>query len=145
MSASKTHAARLQIDARVFCSARRPRNRPLPLYPDPHARAELCLALGEVHRQFVPKPSPAPQWLSIPERGLYSGIASFGSIGLGKHRQRLTPWSRSGTPPPFRQPCCGESVFRCRQSLANGKSSNPGLPYALRDPVFLVDIVSIET
>jgi hypothetical protein len=27
----------------------------------------------------------------------------------------------------------------------NGRSSNPGFPYALRDPVFLVDIVSVET
>ena len=32
----------------------------LPLYPDPRTRTSLSLVLGEVHRQLVPKPSPAP-------------------------------------------------------------------------------------
>jgi hypothetical protein len=66
----------------------------LPPYPEPHTRTELCLILGEVHRQLVPKPSPAPQWLSIPERGLYTGIASFGSIGSGKTYGLILPAMR---------------------------------------------------
>jgi hypothetical protein len=66
----------------------------LPPYPDPHMRAELSLVLGEVHRQLVPKPSSAPQWLSIPERGLYTGIASFGSIGSGKTYGLILPAMR---------------------------------------------------
>ena len=66
----------------------------LPPYPDPHTRTELSLVLGEVHRQLVPKPSPAPQWLSIPERGLYTGIASFGSIGVGKTYGLILPAMR---------------------------------------------------
>ena len=66
----------------------------LPPYPDPHTRTELSLILGEVHRQFVPKPSPAPKWLSIPERGLYTGIASFGSIGSGKTYGLILPAMR---------------------------------------------------
>jgi hypothetical protein len=66
----------------------------LPPYPDPHTRTELSLVIGEVHRQLVPKPSPAPQWLSIPERGLYTGIASFGSIGSGKTYGLILPAMR---------------------------------------------------
>ena len=66
----------------------------LPPYPDPHTRTELSLVLGEVHRQFVPEPSPAPHWLSIPERGLYTGIASFGSIGSGKTYGLILPAMR---------------------------------------------------
>ena len=63
----------------------------LPPYPDPQTRTELSLILGETHRQLVPKPSSAPQWLSIPERGLYTGIASFGSIGSGKTYGLILP------------------------------------------------------
>jgi hypothetical protein len=66
----------------------------LPPYPDPHTRAELSLVLGEVHHQLVPKPSSAPQWLSIPERGLYTGIASLGSIGSGKTYGLILPAMR---------------------------------------------------
>jgi hypothetical protein len=66
----------------------------LPPYPDPHTRTELSLVLGEVHRQLVPKPSPSPQWLTIPERGLYTGIASFGSIGSGKTYGLILPAMR---------------------------------------------------
>ena len=29
----------------------------LPPYPDPHARTELFLVIGEIHRQLVPEPS----------------------------------------------------------------------------------------
>jgi hypothetical protein len=66
----------------------------LPPYPDPRTRQELSLILGEVHRQLVPKPSVAPQWLSISERGLYTGIASFGSIGSGKTYGLILPAMR---------------------------------------------------
>jgi TraM recognition site of TraD and TraG len=66
----------------------------LPPYPDPLTRDELLLVLGEVHRQLVPRPSPTPRWLSIPERGLYTGIASFGSIGSGKTLGLILPAMR---------------------------------------------------
>jgi len=66
----------------------------LPPYLDPRTREDLSLVLGEVHRQLVPKPSPAPQWLSIPERGLFTGIASFGSIGSGKTYGLILPAMR---------------------------------------------------
>jgi hypothetical protein len=66
----------------------------LPPYPNPRTRTDLSLIVGEVHRQLVPRPSPAPQWLSIPERGLYTGIASFGSIGSGKTYGLILPAMR---------------------------------------------------
>jgi len=66
----------------------------LPPYPDPLARTDLSLIVGEVHRQLIPVPSPTPQWLSIPERGLYTGIASFGSIGSGKTYGLILPAMR---------------------------------------------------
>ena len=66
----------------------------LPPYPNPRTRTDLSLILGEVHRQLIPMPSAAPQWLSIPERGLYTGIASFGSIGSGKTYGLILPAMR---------------------------------------------------
>ena len=67
---------------------------PLPPDPDPRTRASLSLVLGEVHRQRLSTPSPAPYWLSIPERGLYTGIAAFGSIGSGKTYGLILPAMR---------------------------------------------------
>jgi hypothetical protein len=66
----------------------------LPPYPDPGTRGSLSLVLGEVHRQLVAKPGSSPRWLSIPERGLYTGIASFGSIGSGKTYGLILPAMR---------------------------------------------------
>lgn len=66
----------------------------LPPYPNPRARTDLSLIVGEVHRPLVPIPSPAPQWLAIPERGLYTGIAAFGSIGSGKTYGLILPAMR---------------------------------------------------
>jgi hypothetical protein len=66
----------------------------LPPYPDPRTRVDLRLVLGEVHRQLVPTPSHSPQWLSISERGLYTGIATFGSIGSGKTYGLILPAMR---------------------------------------------------
>lgn len=67
---------------------------PLPPYPDLPSRKDLALVLGEVHRQFDPGPSPTPRWMTIPERGLYTGIAAFGSIGSGKTYGLILPAMR---------------------------------------------------
>jgi hypothetical protein len=66
----------------------------LPPYPDPITRENLFLVLGELHHQTRPKPSPAPQWLSIPARGLYTGICIVGATGSGKTRAILLPAMR---------------------------------------------------
>jgi hypothetical protein len=63
----------------------------LPPYSKPEHRKDLFLVLGEVHKHFEPTPSADPQWLSIPERGLYTGIAALGAIGSGKTRGLILP------------------------------------------------------
>jgi hypothetical protein len=66
----------------------------LPPLPNPMSRRDLALVLGEVHHQLRPDPSPAPRWLTIPERGLYTGIAVIGSIGSGKTQGVIIPAMR---------------------------------------------------
>ncbi len=65
----------------------------LSLYPDPAMRNELFLAIGEIHNPRRPEPSPDPQWLIVPERGLYTGIAIFGAIGSGKSSGCIYPFA----------------------------------------------------
>ena len=66
----------------------------LPPYPDPRKRKDLSLIVGEVHSRLTPRAAALPSWLSIPERGLYTGIASFGSIGSGKTMGLILPAMR---------------------------------------------------
>ena len=66
----------------------------LPPYPDPRTKRDLSLVLGEVHRQLAPRPSSAPQWLTIPERGLYTGICIVGATGSGKTVGTILPAMR---------------------------------------------------
>jgi len=63
----------------------------LPPYPEPQHRQRLSLVLGEIHHQLKPIPSATPRWLSIPERGLYTGTAIIGSTGSGKTRALVIP------------------------------------------------------
>src|SRR2546430_6617958 len=56
----------------------------LPLYPAPRKRTELSLVVGEVHHPRKQRPSEAPRWLVIPERGLFTGTAIVGAVGSGK-------------------------------------------------------------
>jgi hypothetical protein len=66
----------------------------LPNFPNPRARRDLFLVVGEVHKQFEPEPSPAPHWLILPERGLYTGVAVIGAIGSGKTQALILPAMR---------------------------------------------------
>ena len=71
----------------------RPRaSQPLPSYPAPERREDLFLVLGEQHRRTSPRPAVEPQWLTIPERGLYTGIAIVGAIGTGKTSACMYPY-----------------------------------------------------
>lgn len=65
----------------------------LPLYPDPRLRQNLALVIGEVHKPRKSVPSANPHWLTIPERGLYTGIAIFGAIGSGKTSCCMYPFA----------------------------------------------------
>src|SRR6202142_1408210 len=65
----------------------------LPAYPDPQHRNNLFLVVGEVHNPRKPTPAENPRWLTIPERGLYTGIAILGAVGTGKTSCCMYPFA----------------------------------------------------
>ncbi len=65
----------------------------LPAYPPPAARDRLFVVVGEIHNPKKPVPAETPEWLTIPERGLYTGIAIFGAIGTGKTSCCMYPFA----------------------------------------------------
>ena len=65
----------------------------LPVYPDPHTRSDLFLVVGEVHNPRKPMPAKQPYWLTIPERGLFTGVAIFGAVGSGKTSCCMYPFA----------------------------------------------------
>ena len=65
----------------------------LPVYPDPRHRQFLFLVVGELHNPKRPEPAEHPRWLTIPDRGLYTGIAVFGAIGSGKTSCCMYPFA----------------------------------------------------
>jgi hypothetical protein len=80
----------------VFIFAGR-RDRPptyqaLPPYPPPEKRKELFLVLGEQHVRTAPVRANAPSWLTVPERGLYTGTLIVGAIGSGKTSACMYPY-----------------------------------------------------
>ena len=63
------------------------------------------IVVGEVHHQaksscFHPHHPvkaveiPNPKWLTIPERGLYTGVAIFGAVGSGKTSACMQPFAQ---------------------------------------------------
>ena len=79
----------------VFASKTQRPDKPgrLPRYPDPRKRDDLYIVLGEVHHPRRPTPSRDPRWLTIPVRGLFTGIAIFGAIGSGKTSCCMYPFA----------------------------------------------------
>ena len=65
----------------------------LPPFPSSSERDKLFVVLGEVHDPRHPQPSDEPYWLTVPERGLFTGIAVFGAIGTGKTTGCLYPYA----------------------------------------------------
>jgi hypothetical protein len=65
----------------------------LPTYPEPTERTDLFLVVGEVHNERQPGPSETPRWLTIPERGLFTGVSIFGAIGSGKTSSCMYPFA----------------------------------------------------
>ena len=53
-------------------------------YPEPRKRDDLFLIIDELHHPRQPVPAEDPEWLTIPQRALFTGIAVFGAIGSGK-------------------------------------------------------------
>src|ERR1700694_194065 len=65
----------------------------LPKYPDPSKRDDLFVIVGEVHNKRKPGPSETPNWLTIPERALFTGTAIVGAIGTGKTSCCMYPFA----------------------------------------------------
>jgi hypothetical protein len=65
---------------------------PLPPYPAPEQRKDLFLVLGEQHHRTSPARVEEPSWLTIPERGLYTGLLVVGAIGSGKTSACMYPY-----------------------------------------------------
>lgn len=68
------------------------RFRRLPAYPPPEKRQAPMLVLGEAHHQTTPGRSPEPTWLTIPQRGLYTGVMILGAVGTGKTSACMYPY-----------------------------------------------------
>ena len=68
------------------------RFRGLPAYPRADTRPAPMLVLGETHLPTLPTRSPTPSWLTIPQRGLYTGVMILGAIGTGKTTACMYPY-----------------------------------------------------
>ncbi len=66
---------------------------PLPAYPPPRARNALFLVVGERHHATKQEASPSPSWLTIPDRGLFTGMAIIGAVGSGKTSGCMYPFA----------------------------------------------------
>ena len=62
-----------------------------PLSPDQKAPG---IVIGEVHHPVEAREIFNPSWLTIPERGLYTGVAIFGAVGSGKTSACMNPFAR---------------------------------------------------
>ena len=68
------------------------RSRPLPSFPRPKGESKLALVLGEIHFHTAPGRAPNQAWLTIPQRGRYTGIMVLGAVGTGKTSGRMYPY-----------------------------------------------------
>src|SRR5688572_447998 len=88
-------AASLVLSVLTIVAYRRaptPRARTLPRYPKPENRPSPTLVLGETHFHTAPGRAPDPTWLSIPQRGLYTGVMILGAVGTGKTSACMYPY-----------------------------------------------------
>ena len=63
-------------------------------YPEVEMRDKLFVVVGEIHHAKRQEPADKAQWLTIPERGLFTGIAAFGAIGSGKTSGVILPFAK---------------------------------------------------
>ena len=63
----------------------------LPAWPLSPTADGPAIVVGEVHHPVRAIESPAPEWPTIPERGLSTGVAMFGAVGSGKTAACLHP------------------------------------------------------
>ena len=66
----------------------------LPAWPLSPDQPGPEIVIGEVHHPVEPREIFNPEWLTIPERGLYTGIAIFGAVGSGKTSACMHPFAK---------------------------------------------------
>ena len=66
----------------------------LPHWPLSPSADGPAIVVGEVHHPVKATESPAPEWLTIPERGLYTGVVIVGAVGSGKTSACMHPFAR---------------------------------------------------
>ena len=66
----------------------------LPAWPLSLDQPGPEIVIGEVHHPVEPREIFNPEWLTIPERGLYTGIAIFGAVGSGKTSACMHPFAK---------------------------------------------------
>ena len=66
----------------------------LPTWPLSPRQAGPAIVVGEVHHPVQAREISNPSWLTIPERGLYTGVAIFGAVGSGKTSACMHPFAR---------------------------------------------------
>ncbi len=66
----------------------------LPPWPIAASDESPAIVVGETHHPVAAREVPNPDWLVIPERGLYTGVAIFGAVGSGKTSACMNPFVR---------------------------------------------------
>ena len=66
----------------------------LPDWPLSADQKAPGIVIGEVHHPVQAREIFNPSWLTIPERGLYTGVAIFGAVGSGKTSACMNPFAR---------------------------------------------------
>ena len=86
-----TSMHRLWLDSPA--SRRLPGRGLLPPWPASPADPTPSLVVGEVHHPTEARETTRPEWLTLPERGLFTGIAIFGAVGTGKTSACMRPFA----------------------------------------------------
>ena len=66
----------------------------LPVWPLSPEQPGPEIVIGEVHHPVEAREIFNPEWLTIPERGLYTGVAIFGAVGSGKTSACMHPFAK---------------------------------------------------
>ena len=66
----------------------------LPAWPVKSTDPAPALVFGELHHPVADREVASPDWLVIPELGLYTGILICGAIGSGKTSACMRPFAR---------------------------------------------------
>ena len=66
----------------------------LPPWPIAASDESPAIVVGETHHPVEAREISHPDWLVIPERGLYTGVAIFGAVGSGKTSACMNPFAR---------------------------------------------------